>query len=65
MLYEVITGISVWCQTGGWVPFRRLTYLEKEGIWNELNSYACIKIFKEGQSVEEIAHDFSYRLGFV
>ncbi len=61
---ENMAGISVWCQTGGWVPFRRLTYLEKEGIWNELNSYACIKIFKEGQSVEEIAHDFSYRLGY-
>jgi len=20
-------GISVWCQTGGWLPFRRLTYI--------------------------------------
>lgn len=61
---ENMAGISVWCQTGGWVPFRRLTYLEKRGIWNELNSYACIKIFKEGKTVEAIAHDFSRRIGY-
>jgi hypothetical protein len=48
-----IAGISVWCQTGGWVPFRRLTFLQKEGIWNELNSYVTLKVFKEKWSVEE------------
>ena len=48
-----IAGISVWCQTGGWVPFRRLTYLQKCAIWNELNSYVTLKVFKEKWSVEE------------
>ena len=48
-----IAGISVWCQTGGWVPFNRLTYLEKSGIWNELNSYVALKVFREKWSVEE------------
>jgi hypothetical protein len=50
---ENIAGISVWCQTGGWLPFRRLTYLEKSGIWNELNSYVTLKVFKEQHSVED------------
>lgn len=53
-----IAGISVWCQTGGWVPFRRLTYLEKSGIWNELNSYVILKLFKEKWSIEESVTTF-------
>lgn len=60
---ENMTGISVWCQTGGWVPFRRLSYLQEEGIWNELNSYLCIKIFKEHKTVEEGIHDFADTIG--
>lgn len=58
-----MVGMSVWCQTGGWVPFRRLTYLEEAGIWNELNSYLCIKIFKEQQSVEQALQSFGERIG--
>jgi hypothetical protein len=26
-----VIGISVWCQTGGWTPFRRLAFLESAG----------------------------------
>lgn len=55
---ENMAGISVWCQTGGWVPFNRLTYLEPRGIWNELNSYVSLKIFKYGWSVEESVKSF-------
>ncbi len=55
---ENMAGISVWCQTGGWVPFNRLTYLEPLGIWNELNSYVSLKIFKYGWSVEEAVRSF-------
>jgi hypothetical protein len=53
-----IVGISVWCQTGGWLPFRRRTYLETSGIWNELNSYVTLKIFKERVSVEQAVHSY-------
>lgn len=60
---ENLIGMSVWCQTGGWVPFRRLTYLEKSGIWNELNVYLCIKIFKEHQSVEQAVAQFASSVG--
>ncbi|MCG6930055.1 MAG: hypothetical protein LJE64_05815 [Desulfofustis sp.] len=50
---ENMAGISVWCQTGGWVPFNRLSYLEPLAIWNELNSYVSLKLFKDGWSVEQ------------
>ncbi|MEE4167192.1 MAG: hypothetical protein V2I35_14410, partial [Desulfocapsaceae bacterium] len=53
-----IVGISVWCQTGGWLPFRRRTYLEASGIWNELNSYVTLKIFRERVSVEQAVHSY-------
>ena len=48
-----ILGISLWCQTGGWVPFRRLAYLGTGSPWTELNSYVTISIFRHGMSVEE------------
>lgn len=60
---DTMVGMSVWCQTGGWVPFRRLTYLEPAGIWNEINSYVCLKIFAEQQSVEQAVHGFAQTIG--
>lgn len=58
-----MAGMSVWCQTGGWVPFRRLTFLEDSGIWNELNSYVSIKIFRGNQNVEEAIRSFAKQKG--
>lgn len=55
---EYMVGMCVWCQTGGWVPFRRLSYLEDQGLWNELNSYVCLKIFKEQLTVEQAVYSF-------
>ena len=46
-------GISLWCQTGGWVPFRRLAYLGNGSPWTELNSFVTISVFRYGKSVEE------------
>ncbi len=57
-----MVGISVWCQTGGWLPFRRLSYLEKEGLWNELNSYLCIQLFKEKQTVDQAIFNFAQQI---
>lgn len=48
-----LVGMCVWCQTGGWVPFRRLAFLEPDGIWNEINSFVTIQLFKEKSTVEE------------
>lgn len=52
-------GISVWCQTGGWTKREKsLTFLENSSIWNELNTYSCIEIFKNEKSAEETIYDF-------
>jgi len=60
-----IVGISVWCQTGGWMPFRRLSYLERDAVWNEINSFVTLKIFKENMSVahavEVMAEEMNYQ----
>jgi len=53
-----VTGISVWCQTGGWSHFFRITFLDNSSFWNELNTYVSIKIFKEGMSAEKAATQF-------
>lgn len=54
-----LAGISVWCQTGGWVPFKRLTFLESQGIWNEINTYAALKIFKEKCSARSALEQYA------
>ncbi len=56
---ENMVGIMVWCQTGGWVPFRRLAYLDPEAIWTELNTFVTLRVFKQGQLVEEAVRDFA------
>jgi len=61
---ENMVGICVWCQTGGWVPFRRLSFLEPSGIWNELNSYVTLKIFKNKYSVERAVTEFADERGY-
>ena len=49
-----MVGMSVWCQTGGWVPFRRLAFLEEgNGHWTEINCSVAIRIFKHGESAQE------------
>lgn len=57
-------GIMVWCQTGGWTPFRRLSYLEPEGLWNEINTEVALYLFRDGLSVEgALRRVFSERFG--
>ena len=46
-----VIGISVWCQTGGWTKFRRLTYVEGNSVdgssvWNELNTEVAVDLFR-------------------
>jgi len=49
---STLRGAMVWCQTGGWIRFRRLTFLDPGGIWNEFNTWAAIRILKYGQSAD-------------
>jgi hypothetical protein len=59
-----LIGISVWCQTGGWVPFRRLAYLPGgEGLWTELNTFVTLRIFRDGMLVEEAVQAYATREG--
>lgn len=56
---ENVIGCMVWCQTGGWVPFRRLAFLDREAIWNDLNTFVTIRMIKHGALVEDAVRDFS------
>ncbi len=53
-----LRGISVWCQTGGWSHFDRLTFLETSSPWNELNAVAALKLFRDGSDAGSILNDF-------
>jgi hypothetical protein len=53
-----MAGISVWCQTGGWSGFRNLTLLEKNGIWNEINTYVTLRIFRDNLRTDEATRAF-------
>lgn len=48
-----MVGISVWCQTGGWVPFRRLAFLDDGAIWTEINAFVTLQIFRYGVSARQ------------
>jgi hypothetical protein len=54
-----IIGCMVWCQTGGWVPFRRLAFLDKEAVWIDMNTYTTIRAFKHGVCGEEALRTFA------
>ncbi len=53
-----VVGIMVWCQTGGWHPFRRLTWLEGGSVWTEINTHVTLRLFKDGDSVESAIKSF-------
>lgn len=57
---ENVVGISVWCQTGGWHRFRRLTYLETNGrdVWARLNAAVAAGVFRHRMSVEACVDRF-------
>jgi len=54
-----VIGCMVWCQTGGWVPFRRLAFLQPEAVWTDLNTYVTIQIVKHGAVVADAVRDFA------
>lgn len=56
---ENVIGCMVWCQTGGWVPFRRLAFLDPEALWNDLNTYVTIRVVKDGWLVEDAVRAFA------
>lgn len=55
---ENVVGISVWCQTGGWTIFDRLTFVENSSIWNEINTFVSIALFRDGITTEDAIRRF-------
>ncbi|MBD1400846.1 hypothetical protein [Pelovirga terrestris] len=53
-----LRGILVWCQTGGWSHFDRLTFLDNSSPWNELNTIAAIELFTTNRAAASIMRQF-------
>lgn len=58
-----VVGCMVWCQTGGWVPFRRLAFVDGTAVWTELNTYVTLRLFKDGLLVEEAVNQYARHSG--
>ncbi|MCB1243641.1 MAG: hypothetical protein AB7I98_14550 [Verrucomicrobiales bacterium] len=54
-----VVGVSIWCQTGGWVPFRRLAFLEPAAFWIDLNTFVSLRVVADGWLVEEAVRAFA------
>jgi len=50
---ENMVGLSVWCQTGGWHRFHRLTFIEGESVWVEANMRAAIDVIRKRRTANE------------
>ncbi|MBD3420877.1 MAG: hypothetical protein GF398_12225 [Chitinivibrionales bacterium] len=57
--FDRLAGISVWAQTGGWSHFNKLTFLQNSSIWNEINAFVTVKIFRERVSADEALNQFA------
>ncbi len=56
-----MAGAMVWCQTGGWIRFRRLTFLDPEGVWNAINTWVAVRVLKDGYSAAEAVEGWRRR----
>jgi len=56
-----IAGVMVWCQTGGWTRFSRLSFLDPEAVWNEINTWVSIRLFRDGVSAADAIESWRLR----
>jgi len=56
-----IAGIMVWCQTGGWTRFSRLSFLDPEAVWNEINTWVSIRLFRDGVTADAAVESWRQR----
>lgn len=56
-----LAGIIVWCQTGGWGRFNRLSFLSTSSLWNEINTAVTLSLFKSPVTAEQAVDDFCAR----
>ncbi len=59
--HKRFAGAMVWCQTGGWSRFRRLTFLKDSSVWNELNTAVTIAMLRRGLDAEGAIREFCRR----
>lgn len=57
--HEGFAGIHVWCQTGGWSRFHKVTYMPGSSIWNEINTEITVKLFEKKESITSLISDIS------
>ncbi len=48
-----LAGISVCCQTGGWSGFRRLTWLDDNAVWSEINAFVTVRLFRDNLTADQ------------
>lgn len=60
---ENVVGCMVWCQTGGWVPFRRLAFIDNNAVWTELNTYVTLRMLRDGMLAEGAVRAFALERG--
>jgi hypothetical protein len=59
-----VIGAWIWCQTGGWSCFRRRTFLDPGGVWNEINTAVSLRLVRDGWSADEAVRAWALeRLG--
>ncbi len=46
-------GAMIWCQTGGWTRFRRLTFGATSSLWNEINTWVAVRLVRDGVTAAE------------
>lgn len=46
-------GAMIWCQTGGWTRFRRLTFGATSSLWNEINTWVSVRLVRDGVTAAE------------
>jgi hypothetical protein len=56
-----MAGAMVWCQTGGWTRFRRLSFLDPDAVWNEINTWVAIQLFRDGVTAEKAIESWRQR----
>jgi len=56
---ENVIGCMVWCHTGGWVPFRRIAFLDPEAVWTDLNTFVTLRVMRDGWLVEDAVRAFA------
>ncbi len=58
LIGQNLAGISVWCQTGGWSGFRRLTWLDDNAVWNELNAFVTVRMFRDNITADQAIQEY-------